>query len=440
MKQDPKKERQENVSGSSNKIYTEEVKITGERYTSKDFMEKELSKLWSKVWNIGGWSRELENQGDFITHHIGRESILMVKEKNNTVKAYHNVCPHRGNRLVHVDSGHVKEFTCTYHGWKFNYSGDLIYAQDEEDFPQGNPCGKVKLSEIPCEEYAGFIWYNMDKNCFPLKGFLGEVTKYIDMFDNDGLKRVYHKVCEVPFNWKALRDNFCESYHLPSTHPQINDYYDDDYKNTDFELYETGHNLMKMKGSLPSLRNSKLFEINEKLEAELIYWNLNPKDFEGKAHLVRESLQSQKKRIGKDKGFNHYEKIPSAWLTDAFHFNIFPGTSITYTSNVVSLQRTEPHPTDPNKCIYDHWGLALKPNDSDLVPSPEDMVPWEEVEKKIVIFGEETLSDVADQDLERASAQQLGFHSSGFQGAYLSGQENRVQQFHNFIDRYIYER
>ena len=129
---------------------------------------------------------------------------------------------------------------------------------------------------------------------------------------------------------------------MPSTHPQINDYYDDDYKNTDFELYETGHNLMKMKGSLPSLRNSKLFEINEKLEAELIYWNLNPKDFEGKAHLVRESLQSQKKRIGKDKGFNHYEKIPSAWLTDAFHFNIFPGTSITYTSTVSYTHLTLP--------------------------------------------------------------------------------------------------
>ena len=96
--------------------------------------------------------KELEKQGDFITHHIGRESILMVKDKNNKVRAYHNVCPHRGNRLVHVDSGYVDDFTCTYHGWKFNYSGDLIYAQDQEDFPQGNPCGKVKLSEIPCEE------------------------------------------------------------------------------------------------------------------------------------------------------------------------------------------------------------------------------------------------------------------------------------------------
>ena len=71
--------------------------------------------------------------------------------------------------------------------------------------------------------------------------------------------------------------------------------------------------------------------------------------------------------------------------------------------------------------------LALKPNDSDSVDSPEDMVPWEEVEKKVEIFGEETLSDFADQNLERAGAQQLDFHSSGFNGAYLFGQKNRVQ-------------
>jgi hypothetical protein len=89
--------------------------------------------------------------------------------------------------------------------------------------------------------------------------------------------------------------------------------------------------------------------------------------------------------------------------------------------------------------------MALKANDSDnpetnptmLVASPEELVEWKEVEKKVVIYGEETLSEVADQDLDRSSGQQLGFQSRGFKGAYLSGQENRVQQFHNFIDRYI---
>ena len=57
--------------------------------------------------------------------------------------------------------------------------------------------------------------------------------------------------------------------------------------------------------------------------------------------------------------------MPDAWLTDAFHFNIFPGTSITFTAEVCTLQRTEPHPTDPNKSIYDHWQMALRANDSE---------------------------------------------------------------------------
>jgi phenylpropionate dioxygenase-like ring-hydroxylating dioxygenase large terminal subunit len=448
MSIDLKKEREKIVSGSANVFYDEEVKITGERYTSHSFMEKEMDKVWAKVWNIGGWSNEIPESGDYITHEIGRESILMVRQEDHSIKAFHNVCPHRGNRLVHDDNGSSPSFTCTYHGWKFNNEGILIYAQDEDDFPQGNPCGKINLTEIPCEIYGGFIWYNMNENCSSLFDFLGEVKKYFDMHDLNGMKRVYYKVSEVPFNWKALRDNFNESYHLPMTHPQIIDYFDDDYKNTDFELFETGHNLMKMKGCLPSLRDKGTFEMNEKLEGDLLNWNLNPKDFDGKAHLVREALQKQKRKLGSKRGFDHFERMPDAWLTDAFHFNIFPGTSITFTAEVCTLQRTEPHPTDPNKSIYDHWQMALRATDSEnpetnptmLVASPEDMVEWKEVDKHVVIFGEETLSDVADQDLDRSSAQQLGFHSRGFKGAYLSGQENRVQQFHNFIDRYIYDK
>ena len=136
-------ERANSVSGSANKVFQEEVKITGDRYTSVDFMEKEMDKMWAKVWNIGGWCNEIPEPGDYITHEIGRESILMVRQEDKSNKAFHNVCPHRGNRLVHSDNGSAADFTCTYHGWKFNQSGTLIYAQDEEDFPQGNPCGKI---------------------------------------------------------------------------------------------------------------------------------------------------------------------------------------------------------------------------------------------------------------------------------------------------------
>ena len=431
-------ERARSVSGSSNKVYPEDVLITGDRYTSREFMELENEKLWPRVWNIGAWAAELAEPGDFVTHQLGRESILMVRQPDLSVKSFHNVCPHRGNRLVYSNSGSMDQFTCSYHGWQYNLAGTLIYVQDGDDFPQGNPCGKLSLSEIPTEEWAGFVWYNMDENCFPLAGFLGEVKSYIDLHKLDEMKRVYYKVCEVDFNWKALHDNFCESYHLPSTHPQIGDYFDDDYRNTDFELYEVGHSLMKMKGSLPSLRSDEPFSLNEKLLGDMAVWELDPVDFEGRGHAVREALQQQKRKLGPGKGFDHIERLPDAWLTDAFHFNIFPATSITILADVASLQRCEPHPTDPNKSIYHHWHMALQANDADLVPAPEGMVPFDEVERREVIYGEETLSDVADQDLERSTGQQLGFQSRGFKGAYLSGQENRVQQFHNVIDRYLY--
>ena len=92
--------------------------------------------------------------------------------------------------------------------------------------------------------------------------------------------------------------------------------------------------------------------------------------------------------------------------------------------------------------------MALKATDSEnpetnptmLVASPEDMVEWEEVDKHVVIFGEEALSDVADQDLDRSSAQQLGFHSRGFKGAYLSDKKTEFNNFIIFIDRYIYDK
>ena len=430
-------ERAASISGSANRVYPEDVLITGDRYTSRSFMELEMERLWPRVWNIGAWAAQLPQAGDFVTHQLGRESILMVRQADGAVRAFHNVCPHRGNRLVYSDHGSVDRFTCTYHGWQFDHQGSVVQVQDEDDFPQGNPCGKLTLSEIPCEVWAGFVWYNMDPNCFPLAGFLGEVKDYFEMHNPAAAKRVYYKVCEVDFNWKALHDNFCESYHLPATHPEIADYFDDDYKNTDFELFETGHNLMRMKGALPSLRYSQPFELNDKLLADMQAWGLDPNDYQGRAHLIRGALQQQKRKLGAERGYPHAATVPDGWLTDAFHFNVFPGTSITFQLEVFSLQRCEPHPTDPNKSIYEHWHMALQPNDQGLAPGPEGLTPFEEAERRVVQYGEESLGGVADQDLERATGQQLGFQSRGFKGAYLSGQENRVQQFHNFIDRYL---
>jgi len=412
--------------------------ITRDRYISTDFMQLEADHVWAKVWNIGAWAAEIPDPGDYVTHQLGPDSILMVRQQDGAVKAFHNVCTHRGNRLVYADIGTSEQFNCSYHGWQFALDGELTWVQDAEDFPRGNPCGVLNLPEIQCEVWAGFVWYNMDADCEPLADFLGEIKDVLDRYDMDNMVRINYMVAEVPCNWKSIHDNFCESYHLPTTHPELSEFFDDDYKNTIFELYDTGHNLMKMKGAVPSKRDDAPDAVNEPLAAELTEWGLNPEDFEGRAGEARAEIQQQKRAMGVARGYAYFEKMFDEQLTDPFHMNLFPGTSITAQATTVGMQRAEPHPTDPNKCIYENWTMVAPGDGIVRIPNtPGVEQPMVEADREEVIYGQTSLGFIPDQDLQVACGQQLGFQSRGFEGAYLTGQESRIQQFHDRINAFI---
>src|ERR1700710_2779380 len=79
--------------------------ITAERYISRDWMDRENRYLWPKVWHLGGMLAELEEEGDLIRHNFGKESVIMVRQADDSIKAFYNSCPHRGNRLVLGDVG-----------------------------------------------------------------------------------------------------------------------------------------------------------------------------------------------------------------------------------------------------------------------------------------------------------------------------------------------
>jgi phenylpropionate dioxygenase-like ring-hydroxylating dioxygenase large terminal subunit len=90
--------------------------IPGERYTSKEFFEKEWEGMWTKVWLLLGRESEIPKLGDWQMEEVGREEVLMVRQKDGGVKAFYNVCQHRGNPLVDGEKGHVlQRFVCKYH-------------------------------------------------------------------------------------------------------------------------------------------------------------------------------------------------------------------------------------------------------------------------------------------------------------------------------------
>ncbi|MDX1580899.1 MAG: Rieske (2Fe-2S) protein, partial [Alphaproteobacteria bacterium] len=131
--------------------------ITGDRYYSPEFMEREWEYMWKRVWHIGGRLAQLEEPGDYVVHNFRHESVLLVRGEDQKIRAFYNVCLHRGNRLVWNFEGSVPAFSCAYHGWRWGSDGTLEDVQDPDNFLGGNPCGKLKLKELPCDSWGGFV-------------------------------------------------------------------------------------------------------------------------------------------------------------------------------------------------------------------------------------------------------------------------------------------
>lgn len=412
--------------------------ITGDRYWSREFMQKEWDSMWTRVWHIGARESEMEEAGDFVVHNFMQESVLIVRQEDASYKAFYNVCPHRGNRLVWGDTGGMQTFTCAYHGWEFDKQGTLITAPDSENFRNGSPCGKVKLVELKCELWGGFVWYTMDAEARPLLEYLDPLPSHFANRDMDKMKRVVWRKVEVDCNWKFASDNFNESYHVRIVHPTMGTYMVEDYSGHRFEMYATGHNAAFELGQ-PS---SRYATDNDYWTDLLKKWELDPAEFKGQSSEARLALQQQKRKLGVSKGHEYMEKLSDDELTDFFHYTSFPNLTITGTpmDGAIHFFRTEPHPTDPEKCTFEYWALYPEIKGVESIMTINGPQQWEEAEPEMLTFGVDVVGDFIDEDLSVAVNQQKGLHSRGYQDALLTEQESRVRRFHEVLNDYLNDR
>ena len=121
-------------------------------YISPDFAALEDELLWPRVWQMACREEDIPEVGDFHTYEIVDESIVVVRTAPDEVKAFYNVCPHRGNRLV-AGCGHVQRFRCSFHGWQFNLDGSPHYVVDRDDWGDKLPDEEISLSEVKVGRY-----------------------------------------------------------------------------------------------------------------------------------------------------------------------------------------------------------------------------------------------------------------------------------------------
>ena len=193
--------------------------ISGARYTSDDFYQLEQEHIWGKSWLLAGHADEIPNKGDFVLWERLGVPIIIVRNKENNIRAFYNTCQHRGGPVVAETSGNRRNFRCQYHSWLYSLDGELKHIPDEHDF--AGICKKGRgLKRVRCETLGKLIFINRDLNAEPLRDSLGPMVDFLQEIEPDNMKFVCRETYDWAANWKIVVEAFHESYHARHIHPE----------------------------------------------------------------------------------------------------------------------------------------------------------------------------------------------------------------------------
>jgi choline monooxygenase len=221
--------------------------LPGEWYTSASVFQLEKERIFARAWQYAGHLCELREPGDFFTCRVGDVPLVVLRDERGELRAFINVCRHRGSELVLQERGRRKSIQCHYHAWTYGLDGSLRAAPGEKDEP--GFCREA-FSLLPAQvaTWGPLIFVNPDMGAAPLSTLLGELPLLVAGTGLDVsrvTRRIRHRY-EIAANWKIVVDNYLECYHCPVAHPSFSDLIDvDDYQVTEYEYFSTQSGAVK---------------------------------------------------------------------------------------------------------------------------------------------------------------------------------------------------
>jgi choline monooxygenase len=212
------------------------------RYTDPAFLELEHRHLWKRSWLYALHVDELPKPGSFRMWRKTGSPIVLVRGKDDVIRAFYNSCRHRGAPLIEREEGSTQGFFCRYHGWTYALDGRLTAVRERRDFPTLDTSCRGLVS-VRCERYGNWVFVNEDKDAPPLLESLGCIPSHWENLQVDGLRHIATQSFEIACNVKVLLDAFFETYHLKSIHPQTVDRFLDS-RGTYIRLWRNGHSMM----------------------------------------------------------------------------------------------------------------------------------------------------------------------------------------------------
>ena len=293
----------------------EEGRVNKALYSDPEIFEAELNQVFNNNWVFIGHESEVPEAGSFKTAFVGRQPVIMSRDRKMNIHVLQNRCRHRGATVCEGRKGKTKAFTCPYHGWGYGLDGSLRALPKPEEYDGVFNKDDMPLESLRWESYQGMVFATFNPNIMPLEEFLGGAKKWIDLFMKQGggypVKVLGEHRFNFPGNWKIQLENTTDAYHFPIVHKSFVSSLDDATADIfDFldgegfvEDLGNGHSVMVM---IPQLVD---------LEADLD--QPIPERFNELAQALRDEGKSE----------DEVKKLVRAAHGTGFNLNLFPNVS-----------------------------------------------------------------------------------------------------------------
>ena len=417
-------------------------------FSSREYLELEWEKLWTKVWTLAGMVCDIPHVGSYLKYDLGRESFIVVRSEPGKIKAYYNVCPHRGTQLVWDDFGTAKDgcFNCPFHNWSFTIDGRLKSVYRAETFRPEVFAERPALSEVRCDIWNGMVFICMDDDAPPLQEFLGILPAHLDAYPIDRFRVSKDDEISWKANWKTALDAFLEFYHGDIVHPELGPVVETYH--VQYDQYPRGISRMIVPMGYVPESNPDTDTVNEGLKGMVREYGGNPDDYNHlKGHEYKKAVIETKRRWGKKNGLDYFDALSDNQMSDVWNYHIFPNVTLNLYPNALLIQRFLPHADDPNVSIYNPISLNLPVNDPDYKMfditnvgqghSGEAMWTGDPRPPRNHPTTDAELGFVLAQDANLVPQVQAGMRSRAFKGYRLGEQEIRIRHYLVELQRYL---
>ncbi len=409
-----------------------------DRWTSREFFDLEVEKMWSKTWQMACRESQVAKPGDYFVYDIVNFSILITRTEEGELKAYHNSCLHRGRSLKRGQGKNATELRCPYHGFTWELNGEFRGMPCEWDF-QHVEKEEFSLPEVKLDMWGGWIFVNLDEDCVSLEEYMEVLPKHFERYPAEQRYIAMHVEKVINANWKAVVEAFIESYHAIHTHPQLMPYQGID--NSQYDVW--GDHVSRTITTYGTINPSHEDQYTEQDALDgMLAVEGEPEEknrVEGEFAARRRYAELNYEIYGEMSGKDLESFATEAEMMDSILYLLFPNFAPWAGFHTAITYRHRPNGDDHESCIMDIFLLnpfpvgEERPADAATVRLSADQ-PFSDAADVMGV----PLAKVFDQDGANLPQVQRGMKAAKKRGVTLANyQEVRIRHFHQTLDKYL---